>query len=117
MTYKTDTQLVEESAAISIINSLLKEGVEISVYDPAGMGEAKKEIIDSDKVNFMESSNDCISGKKVCFIATPWKEFKSLSKDDFINLMDKKPIIFDGWNMFSFESSNDIEYISIGKES
>ena len=117
MSYKTDTQLVEESAAISIINALIKENVQLSIYDPAGMEEAKKEITDFDKIYFADSAKECLSGAKICFIATPWQEFKTLSKQDFLYAMTNKPVIFDGWNIYSFENDTDINYIRIGKES
>lgn len=117
LTYKIDTQLVEESAAISIINALIKEDVQLSIYDPAGMEESKKEITDFDKIHFANSAKECITGAKVCFIATPWNEFKTLSKQDFLNSMSNNPIILDGWNLYSFENDIDIKYIRIGKES
>ena len=117
LTYKTDTQLVEESAAISIINTLIKEDLQLSLYDPVGMEEAKKEIADFDQIHFANSIQECLSGSKVCFIATPWEEFKSLSKQDFINAMSNNPTILDGWNLYSFDNDNDIKYIRIGKES
>ena len=115
LTYKTHTQLVEESAAIAIINALIKEDVQLSIYDPAGMEEAKKEITDLDKIYFADSAKECLTGAKICFIATPWQEFKSMSKKDFLNTMSPKPIIFDGWNLYSFEKDDDIKYIRIGK--
>ncbi len=117
LTYKIDTQLVEESAAISIINALIKEDIQLSIYDPAGMEESKKEIVDFDKIHFANSAKECISGAKVCFIATPWKEFESLSKQDFLNSMSDNPTILDGWNLYTFENDIDIKYIQIGKES
>lgn len=117
LSYKIDTQLVEESAAISIINALIKEDVQLSVYDPAGMEDAKKEITDLDKIHFADSAENCLSGAKICFIATPWQEFKALSKQDFLNTMSENPIIFDGWSLYPFENADDIKYIQIGKES
>jgi UDPglucose 6-dehydrogenase len=117
LTYKIDTQLVEESAAISIINALIKEDIQLSIYDPAGMEESKKEIAEFDKIHFAKSAKECISGAKVCFIATPWKEFESLSKEDFLNSMSDNPTILDGWNLYTFENDTDIKYIQIGKES
>jgi len=117
LSYKIDTQLVEESAAISIINALIKEDVQLSIYDPAGMEEAKKDITDFNKIHFANSAKACLSGTKICFIATPWQEFKNLSKQNFLQSMATKPVIFDGWNIFSFEGDNEIEYVRIGKES
>jgi UDPglucose 6-dehydrogenase len=117
LTYKTNTQLVEESAAISIINALIKEDVQLSIYDPAGMEEARHEISDFDKITFTNSAKECLLGTKICFIATPWEEFKSLSKQDILSTMSNNPIILDGWDLYSFENDNDIHYIQIGKES
>ena len=116
LTYKTDTQIVEESAAISIINALIKKDVQLSIYDPAGMDEAKKEITDLDKIQFAKSAKACIAEAKVCFIATPWQEFSNLSKTDFLDTMSDNPIIVDSWNIFSFENDKDIKYVRIGKE-
>lgn len=115
LSYKTDTQLVEESAAISIINALIKDDVQLSIYDPAGMEEAKTEITDLDKITFADSAKECLLGAKICFIATPWQEFKDLSKQDFLQTMSKNPVIFDGWNIYLFENDTDINYIRIGK--
>jgi UDP-glucose 6-dehydrogenase len=95
---------------------LIKEDVRLSIYDPAGMEEAKKDITDFDKIHFSNSAKECLSGAKICFIATPWQEFRILSKQDFLHTMAKKPVIFDGWNLYSFENDIDIKYIRIGKE-
>ena len=64
---------------------------------------------------YRNSVQECLSGANVCFIATPWKEFQSLSKQDFLNIMSKNPTILDGWNLYSFEIEIDINYIQIGK--
>ena len=117
LTYKVDTQLVEESAAISIINALTKKGIKVKVYDPAGMDEAKKELVDLEYITFADSAADCLSGTKVCFISTPWDEFKKISANEFVQLMDDNPIIIDGWKLYSFDDNSKLKYVQIGKES
>ena len=116
LTYKADTTLVEESAAISVIKTLAKENIKISVYDPAGMNEGKAALSDCENVIFKESAKDCIKGADLCFIASPWKEFGELTKGDFKSLM-KSPVVFDAWSMFDFASEKEIDYRQIGKYS
>jgi UDPglucose 6-dehydrogenase len=41
LTYKPDTDVVEESAALEIAKALLGEEAQVSAYDPAGMGNAR----------------------------------------------------------------------------
>jgi len=41
LTYKPNTDTVEESDAIRIANALLREGTKLRVYDPAGMENAR----------------------------------------------------------------------------
>ena len=114
LTYKNDTTLIEESAAISIIRALSTEGINIAVYDPAGMDEAKMEFKSMPNVKCTISIKECLEGKSVCFIATPWDEFKDLTPDDFLNAM-KEPTIFDAWGLYNFSEENGIDYRQIGQ--
>ncbi len=114
LTYKADTTLVEESAAISVVRSLAKENIRIHVYDPAGMTEGKTALSGLKNVSFKDTAKDCIQGTDLCFVASPWKEFKTLTKEDFKSAM-KTPVIFDAWSLYDFESEKDIDYRQIGK--
>ena len=114
LTYKKDTTLVEESAAISIINSLSARGVNITVYDPAGIEEAKREFKGMRNIIFAISAKECLNGKSVCFIATPWDEFRKLKSEDFLKKMNN-PTIFDAWDLYSFSEECGIDYRQIGK--
>lgn len=100
LTYKEDTTLVEESAALSTAVHLAVNGVRVKVYDPAGMQEAKK-AIGPVKLEFCDSALECIKDTTLCFVATPWLEFKKLSEKDF-----KKAgveTVLDAWGLYDFE--------------
>jgi UDPglucose 6-dehydrogenase len=114
LTYKNDTTLVEESASISIIKALSARGKIITVYDPAGLEESKAEFDGLENIKYAESIMECIDGKSVCFVATPWIEFKHLTAEDFLRAM-KKPTIFDAWNIYTFTEIDGIDYRQIGK--
>lgn len=114
LTYKKNTTLVEESAPIHIIRELLKKGIKVKVYDPEGNEKARKEFRNLEEVQFRDSAIECIKGTKVCFIGTPWDEFKKLKEEDFSNNMEN-PIIFDAWGLYSFTDKS-IQYVKVGKE-
>lgn len=114
LTYKKDTTLVEESAAISIINTLSAKGINIIVYDPAGMEEAKRELKSIRNIKYATSAKECMKDKSVCFIATPWDEFKKLKSKDFLKTMNE-PTIFDAWDLYSFNKEDGINYRQIGR--
>lgn len=115
LTYKHDTTLVEESAAMSIIKSLAQKGIHIKIYDPAGMEDAKKELQDYDTITYASSAKDCLDGQQLCFIGAPWKEFRDMSREQFIGWMGKSPVLFDGCGLFDFKSDSGLEYIRIGR--
>ena len=116
LTYKADTTLVEESAALSAIKALAKEKKQISVYDPAGLPDAKSALKEFKSISFADNAKTCIKDADLCFVASPWKEFTKLTEQDFIDEM-KHPLIFDAWNLFNFRSGKKLDYRTIGKHS
>ena len=111
LSYKEDTPVIDESVSISLIRLLLKEGgYNISVYDPMAMDSVKPIITG---IRYAKSIEDCITDTSVCFIATPWSEFKQISKELFISKM-KNPVIIDAWNILLFDKIDGIEKIGIG---
>ena len=113
LTYKKDTTLIDESAPIPIIKRLSKQGINIKIYNPVINQAAKKEFEGFQNIQFSDTSLECIKGNKVCFIGTPWDEFRKITTDDFLTYMDT-PTIFDAWGLYSFD--NDIiNYVEIGK--
>lgn len=113
ITYKEDVTLIEESPVIDLISALLEKGFKIKIYDPAGMEEGKDFFKNKDNILFCENIRNCLEDTQVCFIGTPWKEFKELVENDFIFIMDDNPVIFDAWNLFH-NFSSEIDYRRIG---
>jgi len=113
LSYKADTNLFEESAALFIIKALYNEGVEINVYDPACISEAKRELVDCNNIFYAKNVNECLENTNLCFVASPWEEFKKISSLVFVNKM-KNAIVFDAWNLFNFDKESGIDYLKIG---
>jgi UDPglucose 6-dehydrogenase len=113
LTYKPDTDVIDESAAIAIAGALLRENVKLSVYDPAGMENARA-VLGGDAVKYAESVEECLRDTELCIIATPWKEFMSLRPEDLTKNM-RHPALLDCWRVLrSPEFGDSVDYLAIG---
>ncbi len=112
LTYKPNTDIVEESAALEIARALLEEGARVSVYDPAGMDNSKE--VFGNSAEYANSVDECLKDAEFCILATPWDEFKRLKPEDFTKNM-KRPVLLDCWRIFNrSEFSKKLEYLAIG---
>jgi UDPglucose 6-dehydrogenase len=113
LTYKPDTDVTEESAAVKIADALIKAGAILAVYDPAGMGNARR-VLGVKDINYAGSAIECLKGADFCILATPWEEFKGLQPEDFTGNM-KKPVMLDCWKIYDrARFSRKMEYFVIG---
>ena len=95
-----------------MIESLLKYGCEVSVYDPVAMNEAKKVLGDS--VNFAKDIYDSVFDVEAIFHVTEWKEFRLPNWDVIKRSMKPNPVQLDGRNVFDETMLKGIEYLRIG---
>jgi len=113
LTYKPNTDVVEESAAVKITLSLKQKGARISVYDPAGMGNARLAL--GEGIKYASSVEECLTGAQFCIVATPWEEFKKLKPEDFTTRMKKPVLLLDCWRLYDrSEFGKKLEYRAIG---
>ena len=113
LTYKPDTDVIEESAAIKIADGLRQKGALIAVYDPAGMANARL-VLGEKNINYSSSVAECLKGGEFCILATPWPVFKELDASDFTQGM-KKPCLLDCWRVFNKpDFKSQLEYYAIG---
>jgi UDPglucose 6-dehydrogenase len=113
LTYKPNTDVIEESAAVKIADALLQQGAHLSIYDPAAMENARRILGDRD-IRYTASAKECLKGAELCILATPWPEFKDLKPEDFLNSM-QRPVILDCWRFFDTTGYTEkIEYTTIG---
>jgi UDPglucose 6-dehydrogenase len=71
--FKPGTDDMREAPSIKIVNALLSEGAEISVYDPVALGNAKR--IFGDRVLYEERVEEALNEADGCVIVTEWAEF------------------------------------------
>jgi UDPglucose 6-dehydrogenase len=115
LTFKANTDDMRYSPSLIIIPELLAAGAKVSVYDPEGMDEAKKEL-PVDSLNWCEDSYSAISGADCLVILTEWDEFKNLDISKVKSLL-KAPLIVDLRNILNAENVAEagIKYVSVGR--
>lgn len=112
--YKGNSEDIRNSPAIPIIRNLLDRGAEIKFYDPYSVDNVRKVLSRHTHITYVDYAVDAISKSDFVLILSDHSEFKALTKDDFINNM-KRPIVFDGRNIFKTRDMVGVEYHSIGR--
>jgi UDPglucose 6-dehydrogenase len=117
LTFKPDTDDVRSSVAVELVDSMLREGAHVSVYDPKGMEKARelKAVADA---KFVKSALDAVDGAEALVIATEWPEFANIDFADVKKRMTT-PIVFDGRNLLNPETMGELgfHYHSMGRAS
>jgi len=105
--FKKNTKDTRESAAITIVLTLLKEGAIIKLFDPkVTKNQIIKDIKDNSQENefdeyknniyIYESAYDAAKNSDAIVICTEWDEFSEIDYKKIYNIMKKPAFIFDG---------------------
>lgn len=113
MSYKPDTDVIEESQGVMLAQYLVAAKRRVVVYDPVAMQNARRVLGDS--VEYTTSMAACAAEASVLAIATPWTEFKSL-RPEHLRQGGKRPIIMDWWRMLPIEDFQHVaDYTACGR--
>jgi UDPglucose 6-dehydrogenase len=114
LAFKGGTDDIRESPAILLVQELLREGCNISTYDPAAMDRAR-EVLNSN-VEFVGDPYDAASGADALLILTEWEEFAALDLARLRKLL-KYPIVIDGRNLYdpAVMARHGFTYYSVGR--
>lgn len=112
LAFKPDTDDMREARAAPIINQLIKEGANVTAYDPVAISTAK--TIFKNKIQYATSTIECLKNADCCILVTEWDEFKKLKPGDFTKNM-KQPILIDGRRIYKPEEfSQKMKFSAIG---
>lgn len=113
LAFKENTDDMRESPAITVIEHLLDNKVNVRAYDPVAMEHAKANMPD---VQMMENPYTLAEGADALVLVTPWNEFKQL---DMARLRDSmnSPIMIDGKNIYDPIKMSELgfEYRAVGR--
>jgi len=116
LAFKPNTDDMREAPSRVIIDELVRRGAKVRAWDPVAAQEAKRVLGGVARLHFASSQADALTGCDALLIVTEWREFKS---PDFERIKQslKRPIIFDGRNMFdpARMAAIGIDYRAIGR--
>jgi len=117
LTFKPDTDDVRNSVAIDLVNDLIREGAQVTAYDPKG-NQRVQELDLCPGVHLANSALEAVQGAESLILATEWPDFRDVDLTEVRSRMHT-PIVFDGRNLLSPETMGELcfHYHSIGRAS
>ncbi|MDD3207563.1 MAG: UDP-glucose/GDP-mannose dehydrogenase family protein [Bacilli bacterium] len=113
--FKAGTEDIRNSPATAIVKHLLEKNARIKVYDSLAIENFQKEMQRHSRIDFSTSILDTLQEADAAVILTDAKELRELDKSCFIDNM-KKPVIFDGRNLYKLSNMVGTVYYSIGRK-
>ncbi len=112
VTAKPGTDDMRGSQAVPFIKALQEGGIDVSIYDPMGMPEAKKVLSD---VSYVEDPYQAITEADAVAILCEWDEFEDLDWEKVREKMNGN-LVFDAKRMFDLAEleAHDFEYLGVG---
>ncbi|MFR0677708.1 UDP-glucose dehydrogenase family protein [Dysgonomonas mossii] len=113
LAFKPKTDDMREAPSLVIIDKILEAGGKVKAYDPVAMEEAKR-ILD-DSITYAKDIYDATLEADAILMVTEWNEFR-LPTWEVIKKTMKKPVVFDGRNIYNKQEMNEIgfDYFGIG---
>ena len=117
LAFKPNTDDLRSSVAIDLVADMLKEGAQVTVYDPKAMEKAREANAIAGAI-FANSALEATQNAEALIIATEWPEFANVDLEVVKGKMTT-PIIFDGRNLFDPQTMAKLgfHYHSIGRAS
>lgn len=113
LAFKPKTDDMREAPSLVIIDKILEAGGKVKAYDPVAMEEAKRIL--SDSITYAKDIYDATLEADAILMVTEWNEFR-LPTWEVIKKTMKKPVVFDGRNIYNKQEMNEIgfDYFGIG---
>lgn len=113
LSYKPDTDVIEESQGVALAQALLKKNRKLVLYDPAAMPEAVK--LFEGKVSFARNLDEALRKSQLIVITTPWKEFMSLNPNNLASSNGHPKMVLDCWRILEDSRlGGKVDYIPLG---
>jgi len=123
LTYKPDTDVVEESFGLLLAVELASANLPIVVFDPSA--DLSRTFTAHKSVRIAASAEDCIAQAAIVVLATPWQQFRDLSTSAWMQPFRSGPsfhatqrVVIDCWRALPhLEGSQNVRYIRLGAPS
>ena len=113
LSFKPETDDMRDAPSLTLIESLLKSGVNVRSYDPAAMQEAQKYL--DNRIYYAKDIYDAAFEADALIVPTEWKEFRLPGWPILKKIMNDN-LVIDGRNIYNKEEieSHGFEYRGIG---
>lgn len=113
LSFKPETDDMRDAPSLTLIESLLKSGVNVRAYDPAAMQEAQKHL--DNRIYYAKDIYDAAFEADALIVPTEWKEFRLPGWPILKKIMNDN-LVIDGRNIYNKEEieSHGFEYRGIG---
>jgi UDPglucose 6-dehydrogenase len=103
LAFKPGTDDTRATRALPILEQLIEKGAQVTVYDPRAMDNFRRLIENSfpepPEIKYAPGLREALKDADACIIQSDWDEFKKLTGEDFIELMND-PVVIDGRRTF-----------------
>ena len=114
LTYKPDTDVVEEAFGLLLAQELSATNLRVVVYDPSA--DAARVLGANKNVRIASSAADCIAECGVVVLATPWQEFRDVPAQEWARdgVRDARTVI-DCWRVLNhLDGAEGVRYVRLG---
>lgn len=112
ITYKPDTEVVEEAFGLLLAQELSSQDIPVRVFDPSA--DTARFLSDCKNVRSAASARECIAGSEVVVLATPWQEFREIPAGDWAS-SDGTRVVIDCWRVLNhLERVAGVRYVRLG---
>lgn len=113
LSYKPNTDVVEESPGLLLVQELDARGVVVAAYDPAATENARRALDGSD-IRFADSVREAVEDAAVVVVATAWTEFSQLDPT-LLARNGKRCVVLDCWRILDPETIGETAlYVALG---
>ena len=114
LSFKPNTDDMREAPSLVLIRKLINAGANVTAYDPAAIGEAKRIL--GDAITYVENKSEVLNNADALILVTEWNEFRVPDYKKMEKLMRNK-VVFDGRNIYDSAEmkENGFEYLGIGR--
>ena len=108
LAFKPETDDMREAPALVVIDTLLKDGATVRVFDPIAMDECHRRI--GDTVTYCKNMYDAADGADVFALMTEWRQFRMPSWNVIQKVMTGN-VIVDGRNIYDRQELEEVGFV------
>jgi UDPglucose 6-dehydrogenase len=116
LSFKPNTDDMRDAPSRVLMEALWAAGAKVQAFDPVAMEETQRIYGQTDQLTLAGTKESALQGADALVIVTEWRTFKTPDFDVIKNTL-KKPVIFDGRNLFDPKAMHEkgLTYYAIGR--